>query len=88
MNYLEACEIVLNEETIVKQLRVQDTTSTTRSESLARVWSCLRSTILHERNNGWRDSISQKPLRIADRGRVMVVFEFHSEELHVHISKF
>jgi hypothetical protein len=84
------CDINLNNGVAIQNLCIQDSTTSDTSESIERAWSCLRSTILHHTNNGWRDGILEKKLTIADRGKVKVVFELHvdNEELRVNISKF
>lgn len=82
------CEINLKNGVTVQNLRIQDSTTSDTSESIERTWSCLRSTILHHTNNGWCDGILEKKLTIADRGKIMVEFELHANELHVTISKF
>ncbi len=79
------CEINLNGCVTIQNLCIQDSTTSETSESID---FCLRSTILHHTNNGWRDGILEKKLTIADRGKIMVEFELHANELHVNISKF
>lgn len=82
------CEINLNDDVTIQNLCVQDSTTSDTSESIERTWSCLRSTILHHTNNGWRDGILEKKLKIADQGNIIVEFELRANELHVNISKF
>lgn len=82
------CEINLNNGVTIQNLCIHDSTTSDTSESNERTWSCLRSTILHHTNDGWRDGILEKKLTIADRGKIRVEFELHANELHVNISKF